>query len=72
MSLGTSLKLLSGWGSPDVGRLVGELCGYKGKVLPHLDPEVRFGNAAIVCMDGMDTSHLPGYQSMKLQTHTKI
>lgn len=51
--------------SPDVGRLVGELCGHEGEVLPHLDPEVGFGDAAVVCMDGMDASHLPGYQSEK-------
>lgn len=59
------------WISPDVGRLVGELCGHKGEVLPHLDPEVGFGDAAVVCMDGMDTSHLPGYQSERRRRHTK-
>lgn len=51
------------WISPDVGRLVGELRGHEGEVLPHLDPEVGFGDAAVVRVDGMDTSHLSGYES---------
>ena len=49
--------------SPDVGRLVGELGGHEGEVLPHLDPEVGFGDAAVVCVDGVDTSHLPSDHS---------
>ena len=48
--------------SPDVGGLISEFCGHKGEVFLHLDPEVRFGDAAIVSMDGMDTSHFSGYQ----------
>lgn len=47
---------------PDVGGLIGELCGHQGEVLPHLDPQVGLGDAAVVRMDGMDPSHLPGYQ----------
>lgn len=55
--------------SPGVRRLVSELCGHQGKVLPHLDPEVGLGDAAVVCVDGVDTGHLPGDQSGR--KHTK-
>lgn len=48
---------------PDVRGLLSKLCGHKREVLPHLDPQVGFGNTAVVRMDGVDTSHLPGYQS---------
>lgn len=48
--------------SPDVRGLLGELRRHQGKVFSHLDPEVGFGDAAVVGVDGVDTSHLPGYQ----------
>lgn len=47
--------------SPGVGGLLGELCGQKGEVLPHGHPKAGFGNAAVVGVDGMDTSHFPSY-----------
>lgn len=49
--------------SPAVWRLVSELRGHQGKVLPHPEPQVGFGDAAVVRVDGVDTGHLPGYQS---------
>lgn len=57
------LQLLRRQMSPDVGRLVSELCGHEGEILLHLNPEVGFGDAAVVCMDGMDTGHFPRDQS---------
>lgn len=55
--------------SPGVGRLVSELRGHQGKVLPHPDPKVGFGDAAVVCVDGVDTGHLLGDQSEDTSKH---
>lgn len=57
---------------PDVGGLLGELRGHEGEVFSHLYPEVRFWDAAVVCMDSMDTSHLPGYQSERRHTNIRV
>lgn len=56
--------------SPAVRRLVGELRGHQGKVLPHPEPQVGFGDAAVVRVDGVDAGHLPGYQSDRKHTST--
>jgi hypothetical protein len=54
---------------PGVGGLVGELCSDQREIFPHLNPQIGFGDAAVVCMDRMDMSHLPGYQSKEEDTH---
>lgn len=54
---------------PGVGGLLGELGGDQREIFPHLDPQIGFGDAAVVCVDRMDTSHLPGYQSKEEETH---
>lgn len=48
---------------PDVGGLCCELCGHEGEVFPQLDPQVGFGNAAVVRMDSVDPCHLHSNQS---------
>lgn len=48
---------------PGVRRLVSELRGHQGKVLPHPEPQVGFGDAAVVRVDGVNPGHLPGDQS---------
>lgn len=55
--------------SPGVGRLVSELRGHQGKVLPNPEPQVGFGDAAVVRVDGVDTGHLPGDQPERKHKH---
>lgn len=57
--------------SPDIGGLLCELRCYKGEVLSHLDPEVGFGDAAVVRVDGMDTSHFPSNHPVKRKKKNK-
>lgn len=57
--------------SPAVGRLLGELRGHQGEVPLHLQPQVGLGDAAVVRVDGVDASHLPGDQSERKHTNTK-
>lgn len=65
----TGVRLKPTETSPGVGRLVSELRGHQGKVLPHLDPKVGFGDAAVVCVDGVDAGHLLGDQPEDTCTH---
>lgn len=57
---------------PFIYFLICKFCGYKREVFPHLQPQIRFRDPSIVCMNSMDFSKLSGNESKKIQFNVTL